>query len=177
MIFLHIDSTSKNASLLDKYIEQGKDVFVLVYLEGCGPCNATRPEWKKIKNVLENKYKNNNNIVVADVDQEVLDEIKSIKNKPLGFPTMFYMNKKDNIHENYEECTHIKEKNRSIDSFVHWIESKVKNKHLQKGGNKKNKTLKRRKWSLKYKKSINCKRPRGFSQKQHCKYSRKKSKK
>jgi hypothetical protein len=26
------------------------------------------------------------------------------------------------------------------------------------------------KWSMKYKKSINCKKPRGFSQKQHCKY-------
>jgi hypothetical protein len=26
------------------------------------------------------------------------------------------------------------------------------------------------KWSLKYKKSINCNRPRGFSQKQYCKY-------
>lgn len=37
------------------------------------------------------------------------------------------------------------------------------------------KTLKKRhKWSLKYKRSINCKRPRGFSQKQHCKYGRKK---
>ena len=30
------------------------------------------------------------------------------------------------------------------------------------------------KWSLKYKKSINCKNPKGFSQKQHCKYGRKK---
>jgi hypothetical protein len=29
-----------------------------------------------------------------------------------------------------------------------------------------------RKWSLKYKKSINCRRPRGFSQRQHCKYGR-----
>ena len=28
------------------------------------------------------------------------------------------------------------------------------------------------KWSLKYKKSINCKKPKGFSQKQHCKYGR-----
>ena len=28
-------------------------------------------------------------------------------------------------------------------------------------------------WSLKYKRSINCKRPRGFSQKQHCKYGKK----
>ena len=30
-----------------------------------------------------------------------------------------------------------------------------------------------RKWSMKYKKSINCGRPKGFSQKQHCKYGRK----
>ena len=32
------------------------------------------------------------------------------------------------------------------------------------------------KWSLKYKRSINCRRPRGFSQKQHCKYGRKNNK-
>jgi hypothetical protein len=30
-----------------------------------------------------------------------------------------------------------------------------------------------KKWSLKYKKSINCRRPRGFSQRQYCKYGRK----
>ena len=29
------------------------------------------------------------------------------------------------------------------------------------------------KWSMKYKKSINCNKPKGFSQKQHCKYGRK----
>lgn len=34
-----------------------------------------------------------------------------------------------------------------------------------------------RKWSKKYKKIINCKRPKGFSQKQYCKYGRKKTKK
>jgi hypothetical protein len=28
------------------------------------------------------------------------------------------------------------------------------------------------KWSMKYKKSINCSHPKGFSQKQHCKYGR-----
>ncbi len=31
----------------------------------------------------------------------------------------------------------------------------------------------KRKWSRKYKKSINCNRPKGFSQKQYCKYGRK----
>ena len=29
------------------------------------------------------------------------------------------------------------------------------------------------KWSVKYKRRIDCKRPKGFSQKQHCKYGRK----
>ena len=37
--------------------------------------------------------------------------------------------------------------------------------------------MRRRRWSRKYKKSINCRKPKGFSQKQHCKYGRKKSRK
>jgi hypothetical protein len=40
------------------------------------------------------------------------------------------------------------------------------------GGKRKTK----RRWSRKYKKSINCRNPKGFSQKQYCKYGRKKSK-
>lgn len=40
--------------------------------------------------------------------------------------------------------------------------NKNKNKHRKTGG----------KWSLKYKKSIDCAHPRGFSQRQHCKYGR-----
>lgn len=57
--------------------------------------------------------------------------------------------------------------------------------YVQSGGNQTTKRLQIRKninknkkskkhWSLKYKKSINCKRPRGFSQRQYCKYGRKK---
>lgn len=33
------------------------------------------------------------------------------------------------------------------------------------------------KWSMKYKRSINCRAPRGFSQRQHCKYGRRKTSK
>ena len=50
--------------------------------------------------------------------------------------------------------------------------------NVQNGGkiNRPNKKTRktRKRWSLKYKKSINCKRPRGFSQRQYCKYGRKK---
>ena len=42
------------------------------------------------------------------------------------------------------------------------------------GGSKsKSKMRSKRRWSAKYKRSINCRRPRGFSQRQHCKYGRK----
>jgi hypothetical protein len=37
----------------------------------------------------------------------------------------------------------------------------------------KSKKITKRKWSMKYKKSINCRNPKGFSQKQYCKYGRK----
>ena len=52
-------------------------------------------------------------------------------------------------------------------------------KTIKKSKNNKNKKNKKksRKWSKKYKKSINCKKPKGFSQKQYCKYGRKKSRK
>ena len=39
---------------------------------------------------------------------------------------------------------------------------------------RKSKNKKGGKWTRKYKKSINCKKPKGFSQRQHCKYGRKK---
>lgn len=39
------------------------------------------------------------------------------------------------------------------------------------------KTSVKKRWSRKYKLSINCKRPRGFSQRQHCKYGKRKTQK
>lgn len=45
--------------------------------------------------------------------------------------------------------------------------------HKTHRGTRKRKVNRKRKWSSKYKRSINCKKPKGFSQKQHCKYGRK----
>ena len=55
----------------------------------------------------------------------------------------------------------IKQKTRKNRSY------KKKNMKIQ------TKKIRTRKWSRKYKKSINCQRPKGFSQKQYCKYGRK----
>lgn len=35
----------------------------------------------------------------------------------------------------------------------------------------------KKRWSKKYKKSIDCRNPKGFSQRQYCKYGRKKERK
>ena len=40
------------------------------------------------------------------------------------------------------------------------------------GGKRRKRSRKGGKWSMKYKRSINCRKPKGFSQKQHCKYGR-----
>ena len=129
MKILHIDSTTDNINLFDEYVSQGKHVFVLIYLEGCGPCIATRPEWKKIENVLKDKYKTNDDLVVIDVDQSLLEKMTKLKEQPKGFPTILYITDKGKTSEEYNE----KDEKifRKIESFEKWIDSKMKK---QKGG-------------------------------------------
>jgi hypothetical protein len=141
---------------------------------------ATLPEWKKLQHVLD-KFSNRNDIAIVDIERQALPHVKNIKNPPNSFPTIRYITNNGKFVETYED-SNIKNKDRTIDSFVEWINSKTKEeindkKYTKKNKTKKNKTKKYyggRKWSLKYKHSINCKRPKGFSQKQYCKYGRKK---
>lgn len=198
MVYLEINKKNYNngtPSLIDKLNNQlesknGK-IFILFYMEGCGPCNATRPEWSKLKNVLSKEILNNDDIAIAAIDQELSSKLNNIKSEPSSFPTMRFITDAGENVENYEDSD-ITTKDRTIDSFVEWINSKIdKTKHLKKnmeGGKKRNtkNITKRRnsrksrknnyggKWSSKYKRSINCNRPKGFSQKQYCKYGRKK---
>ena len=86
MVFFHIDKlnvseTNKNPSIiLDNIIQKDKKnkVFVLIHMEGCGPCMATLPEWKKIENVLK-KFANRNDIAIVDIERQALDHVKNIK--------------------------------------------------------------------------------------------------
>ena len=194
MHVLHIDS-KKDVGKVDKLVNKGKDVFILVYMKGCGPCNATRPEWEQLETVLKDQYAKNDKLVIIDVNKDYLSSIKHIGNVD-GFPTIKYIGKRGTVVDPYEKGE------RSVSSFITWIESKINNvistnqtsspenvykrlvrseKHTNKSKNKTrrkhNKTKTRHrggKWSKKYKDSINCSKPKGFSQKQHCKYGRNK---
>lgn len=197
MHILNIDS-KKNIHKVDKMISQGKDVFILVYMVGCGPCNATRPEWTKIEGALKNQYANNDRFVIIDVNKDLLDGIKKIGSVD-GFPTIKYIGNYGKIIEPYEESS-VKKKDRSVNSFVNWIESKINksvstaptssaknvyhrisktrkhnNKYyLTRNQKRQHKTGGRKKWSKKHKSTIQCDNPKGFSQKQYCKYGRNK---
>jgi thiol-disulfide isomerase/thioredoxin len=188
MYVFHID-TSNDIDKIEKMIKQGKHVFILIYMEGCGPCNATRPEWAKIESALKQQYASNDNLAVIDVNKDLIASIKSLGQID-GFPTMKYISKKGHKIENYEDSG-VTKKDRSVDSFINWIElnvnspiNKIKTasvsdvyKRLSKTKKHHKKAISKKKggaWSKKYKRSINCKRPRGFSQKQYCKYGRKK---
>jgi thiol-disulfide isomerase/thioredoxin len=188
--FLHIDTKNfeekdetgkKNIQNLNDSIKDGKTVFLLIYMEGCGPCNATRPEWKKLENVLNDDILNND-VLIVDMDKDLLEKVNNIGTSPKGFPTIRYISNKDS--EDFEDSELSDEdKNRNVDSFVKWIELKSKKggKGLKGGKRRTTRKMMKRgkrrmsagKWSKKYKKSINCNRPKGFSQKQYCKYSRK----
>jgi len=209
MIVLNIDN-EKEVNKVDKLIKQGKHVFILVYMEGCGPCNATRPEWKKIESALKDQYSKNDTLVIIDVNKDYLSGIKLL-GEVNGFPTLKYIGNNGKTVETYENSS-VKKKDRSVDSFINWIEYKINDMNSttktssaqnvynriareqteysnSRGKSKtrsrtrtRNKTSSRSrnrtktkshhggKWTRKYKQSINCNKPKGFSQRQYCKY-------
>ena len=184
MPVIHIPSNmtqnnmNDNADAINKLLKSGKDAFVLIYMDGCGPCMSTHPEWKK----LASKFENQDDIGVFDVEMSNLANIdhEGLKRNIAGYPTMRHIH--GNTTSEYEKCENISH-DRTHESFVDWINSiSSKKKSSMRGGGGRSrakmakrgrKTIKRkrggRKWSLKYKRSINCRRPRGFSQRQHCK--------
>jgi hypothetical protein len=126
-------------------------------MEGCGPCNATRPEWKKLENILHKNFVNKSDTVIVDIDKDILHKVKYLKQQPAGFPTIQFVTNKGELIENYED-SNIETKDRTIDSFIEWIKHKSgedkitiselnqfinKNSHLSKKNTHKRKTQKK----------------------------------
>jgi len=72
------------------------------------------------------------------------------------------------IANNESELAELHRQSNELNIALGRAPSRIKQKRGTKGTKKGAK--KGGKWSLKYKRSINCKRPKGFSQKQYCKY-------
>jgi thiol-disulfide isomerase/thioredoxin len=193
MVYIEINKNNYNKgkfTLIDRLNQHLNNknckIFIFFYMEGCGPCNQTRPEWAKLKNVLSNKILYEKNMAVVSIDKDLFGKLNRIKREPNSFPNIRFITNSGEIDENYED-SEIMKKDRTIDSFIEWMKLKSRNRNITKNEdpsrNYSIRKIKRHygtrkmyggKWSLKYKRSINCKRPKGFSQKQYCKYSRNK---
>jgi hypothetical protein len=162
MKFIHINNNS-DVTQLKNSINTNKDIFMLIYMDGCGPCNQVRPEWKKLENVLHKhitnpKYKN---VVIIDINKDILEKTKTNIKSPIGFPTITFVSKNGSIQENFEESTS-PNKNREIDAFVSWIETKLHknapikrstNRMTPKGGSRRKRKIKKIKKIKKTKKN------------------------
>lgn len=189
MVYLEINKNNYNNLIekLNNYLSnKNAKIFILFYMEGCGPCNETRPEWSKLQNVLSNNYLNKEDVVIVSIDKDLYGKLKHANKEPMSFPTIRFMTNKGENMQTYED-SEVSNKDRKIDSFVEWIKLKTGENNITKDEtSSKNLTHKRMKhgkktrkhrggkWSAKYKRSINCNKPKGFSQKQYCKYGRKK---
>ena len=112
-----------NKNIVEEIIKQNKHIFVLIYMDGCGPCNATRPEWAKMSHTLKKQYSGRKDVAIIDVNKNVLPLIKSLGSVN-GFPTMKYITDQGKTIESYEDSG-VKTKDRSVDSFINWIEGKI----------------------------------------------------
>lgn len=142
MPVIHIPPRASNEHIhaMNEHIDNGKPAFVLLYMEGCGPCGMTRPEWLK----LNDKYSKNDNIGIVDIEMSEIDKITHPKLKAdvMGFPTMRYV--KNDVCEDYENCKGLKT-DRSYKSFLEWIDKKEKNVSgkMMGGGKRKTRRYKR----------------------------------
>lgn len=124
MKVLHIN-TNEESLLVDKLIKEGKDVFILVHMEKCGPCEATLPEWLKLEHTLKKTYSDDDNLILIDLNMKFLGNVHNIG--PIdGFPTLKYISNNGQLIETYED-SNISLKDRSVDSFISWIDSKKHN--------------------------------------------------
>ena len=138
------------------------------------------------------KVKDDPNMIFVDAPNGVTYNVPLLTDKPMQY-VLDYMNDNYYVSSLYPNCDVMRlvkkdgtildltikpeeqRKDQSIHSGIH-LDATPRNMQLAGGRtqNGKNKTHKKR-WSMKYKRSINCRRPRGFSQRQHCKYGRGKS--
>jgi len=129
--------------------------------------------------------------VIREVNR-IQDELRSIKSLMIQAPHGSHSSNKRNYIEQLqhfymlERLQKQEEIMRLVDRMIE-LQTIIENIHRQHeipliehpgavgfdGGAPNKSGTRRHKWSLKYKRSIDCNHPKGFSQRQHCKYGRK----
>ena len=90
--FVHADSAADASALWAQMQDPATLVFVLFYMSGCGPCNATRPEWRALSTEVRRRRlrvpRGLSSVVIADVNEEYLSSFPDLPRPPSAFPTI-----------------------------------------------------------------------------------------
>lgn len=89
---------------------QGKKIFVLIYMNGCPYCDPILPIWQQLDNDIQQKpqYKLlNSQIKIAKIEKDNLKDLKHYIQQIDSFPTFLHMGKgltttKHNPDRNYK---------------------------------------------------------------------------
>jgi chromosome segregation ATPase len=125
---------------------------------------------KILSEELEKKYNNNpltdinTKILSANNEHEKAKKKLTVINNEISSLTVKIFDKKSAFSDLTREINNL---NIQLGRGL----LRIKQKKDRKKSTKK-RTKKGGKWSIKYKRTINCKRPKGFSQKQYCKYKK-----
>jgi len=151
--------------------------------------SATHRESLNANRVIEESahYREERRIVNRRIE-ELTREINNIDRIILGLINPLRRTPRNkSLHDLYaierlqkeEELMHLQDQLQEINKIIKSILRKYEDKRslvdifsIRNGGTRTRTRTKKRKWSLKYKRSIDCKHPKGFSQRQHCKYGR-----
>jgi len=126
----HSTNESGDMSLVNSLnhdIKNGKQLFIFIFMDGCGPCNSTKPSWDNIRPKLERKYKDDDSTVIVRLNKDLFDKMSNIGEDPAGFPTLRRISSNGNVIEEYENSG-LNKLDRSTTSFINWIEKHVKPK-------------------------------------------------
>jgi len=115
---LETEDNKKNMKTFKEHHGSGKQIFLFLYMDGCGPCNMTKTSWKDIKKHVKKDHLKNKNVCVAEINKNLFGEIENIGSDPMGYPTLRYINNNGKTIEEYES-------GRSPEAFAQWIESKL----------------------------------------------------
>jgi hypothetical protein len=107
----------QNINDLNSILNSGDHIFILVYMDGCMPCNLMKPNWYNLKDVMQDQYDKRNDIAIVDVEKNYLPQLTSVGDVE-GFPTIKYINTSKGDKESYDGPG-------DTDNLVKWIESKI----------------------------------------------------
>jgi hypothetical protein len=144
MKFLSVGPDAKHVDHFNHFVKSSESTcFVIFHSPNCHFCVETIPEWHKISSELGERFKHNDAIMVADIDASALSKT-SFEEYVEGLPTILCVSEKGKKIEPIENAK-LKNKLRTVDAFVEWIELKSPSIYHSNKTTEKGRNLKRRK--------------------------------